>query len=379
MRFNGQLEEAQLENIDGSPANLPDGRVWLDKTADKAKFYDGTATRSVVTEDGTQAVTNKTIVVASNTVTTAASGNLTSTNLNAALAELQTDIDTRALASGLSDHLADATDAHAGSAITNTPSGNLAATTVQGALNELQADVDTRATSASPTFSGTITTPLTASRAVVTGASSQLAAATTTATEIGYVNGVTSAIQTQLDAKQARSTLTTKGDLYVATASATVARRAVGSDGQVLTADAAETDGVKWATPAAASYASQADQEAGTSNVTAVTPGRQQYHASASKCWVDYNTVAATSISASYNVTSLTDNGTGNTTITIATDLSSANYASVASSQDAGSAAGCLAILETKTAGTLQIITITPSTLAAADSAVVCVAMFGDQ
>ncbi len=42
---------------------------------------------------------------------------------------------------------------------------------------------------------------LTASRAVVSDGSGFLASATTTATEIGYVNGVTSAIQTQLDTK----------------------------------------------------------------------------------------------------------------------------------------------------------------------------------
>lgn len=44
---------------------------------------------------------------------------------------------------------------------------------------------------------------LTASRAVITDVSGVLSAATTTATEIGYVNGVTSAIQTQIDGKQA--------------------------------------------------------------------------------------------------------------------------------------------------------------------------------
>jgi hypothetical protein len=44
---------------------------------------------------------------------------------------------------------------------------------------------------------------LTVSRAVVTDGSGFISAATTTATEIGYVNGVTSAIQTQLNAKQA--------------------------------------------------------------------------------------------------------------------------------------------------------------------------------
>lgn len=48
-----------------------------------------------------------------------------------------------------------------------------------------------------------------------------------------------------------RSDLTTKGDLYVATASGIVTRLAAGTDGQVLTTDSAQTAGIKWATPAA--------------------------------------------------------------------------------------------------------------------------------
>ncbi len=50
----------------------------------------------VPTVSSSDTFTNKTIVVANNTITTAASGNLAATNLNAALAELQSDIDTRA-------------------------------------------------------------------------------------------------------------------------------------------------------------------------------------------------------------------------------------------------------------------------------------------
>jgi len=87
----------------------------------------------------------------------------------------------------------------------------------------------------------------TASRALVSDGSGFVSPSTTTSTQIGYLSTTTSDVQTQLDAKQARSTLTTKGDIYVATASATVARQAIGTDGHVLTADSGQTNGLKWA------------------------------------------------------------------------------------------------------------------------------------
>jgi hypothetical protein len=45
----------------------------------------------------------------------------------------------------IDNHIADAVDAHDASAISNIPSGNLAATDIQGAVDELQSDIDTRA------------------------------------------------------------------------------------------------------------------------------------------------------------------------------------------------------------------------------------------
>ena len=84
-------------------------------------------------------------------VTVNASGNLSSTDAQSALVELQTDVDTRALASDLTAHLADTSDAHDASAISVSPTGNLAADDVQEALAELQTDIDTRATSAALT------------------------------------------------------------------------------------------------------------------------------------------------------------------------------------------------------------------------------------
>lgn len=66
-------------------------------------------------------------------------------------------------------------------------------------------------------------------------ASAAPAPSTVSATEIGYLDGVTSAVQTQLDAKTAKSTLTTTGDIYYASAANTPARLGIGSTGNVLT------------------------------------------------------------------------------------------------------------------------------------------------
>lgn len=46
----------------------------------------------------------------------------------------------------------------------------------------------------------------------------------------------------------AKSTITTKGDLIVGTGSGTFVRQGVGTNGQVLTANSAQADGVEWAT-----------------------------------------------------------------------------------------------------------------------------------
>ena len=73
--------------------------------------------------------------------------------------------------------------------------------------------------------------------------------------------------------------------------------------------------------------ATQAEMEAGTSLTAVVVAGRQHFHPSAAKWWLKCGTAA--NILASYNITSLTDTGTGDVAITIATDFSSANWALV--------------------------------------------------
>lgn len=75
---------------------------------------------------------------------------------------------------------------------------------------------------------------LTASRAVVTNASKGLTSSATTDTEIGYVSGVTSAIQTQLNGKISNTLTSATGDMIYASSANTPARLPIGSSNQVL-------------------------------------------------------------------------------------------------------------------------------------------------
>lgn len=84
----------------------------------------------------------------------------------------------------------------------DTSIGNVSATEigyVDGVTSAIQTQMDTKAPLAAPTFTGTVTLPSTTSIGNVSS------------TEIGYVDGVTSAIQTQLDSKLTAATAYTSG------------------------------------------------------------------------------------------------------------------------------------------------------------------------
>jgi hypothetical protein len=185
-----------------------------------------------------------------------------------------------------------------------------------------------------------------------------------------------------------------KGDLLVGTAADTVAPVTVGANDTVLAAASGQATGVAWTDPntlvSAASdtvagkieIATQAEQETGSDTTRAVTPGRQQFHPSAAKGWVKGDT--AGSAAASYNVTSLTDNGVGNWTINWATDFSSANYAAVGTviGDPAGNTASTFVAQIGNTnfaAGTTQFHSLRVSDGAGTDPNNWACAVFGDQ
>jgi len=88
------------------------------------------------------------------------------------------------------------------------------------------------------------------------------------------------------------------------------------------------------------SAATQAEQETGSSTSVYVTPGRQQYHPSAAKAWVNFNGTGTAAVNRGYNIASITDQGTGDYTFTFTTAFSDANYAwSTGNTQSSGNAA----------------------------------------
>jgi hypothetical protein len=84
--------------------------------------------------------------------------------------------------------------------------------------------------------------------------------------------------------------------------------------------------------PSVGNAASQAEMEAGTATDKFVTPQGVNWHPGVAKCWLKANG-AGTSLLANWNITSISDTGTGRLGITIGTDFSDANWVGLTSIQ----------------------------------------------
>lgn len=127
--------------------------------------------------------------------------------------------------------------------------------------------------------------------------------------------------------------------------------------------------------------ASQANMETATDNTVMVTPLAMKWHPGVAKAWVRLDGTGTAAITSSYNITSITDNGTGDYTITIATDFADGNYAPVHMVNGRGASEDCVLCTidfdNAPAAGALRVRTKTEAN-ADVDVSIICVAMFGD-
>lgn len=201
---------------------------------------------------------------------------------------------------GITNADVDTGAAIAGTKLANTPSGNLAATDVQGALNELQTDVDTRATSSALTSHSGSTTGIHGVSGSVVGTTDTQGVSNKTITASNFTGGTASSSQYIVLPSATLATLQglsrTAGKLYYATDTTLVyydngsVLSPVGSGSgsgskNYITNDGVETDLTGYATYADAADTTPVDGTGGsatTLTATRTTTGAEVLDATAS-------------------------------------------------------------------------------------------------
>lgn len=160
-----------------------------------------------------------------------------------------------------------------------TSSGTLAVTLVNETANTVFAGPST-GSPAAPTFRSLVIADLptsipyanlaalTINRALVSNGSGFVSVATTTATEIGFVNGVTSSIQTQLDGKQ--STLT-PGSISTSTTGVSIGSGTASTVGPNVTVNVQTASGSQPGLLSAADWTTFNNKQAAGNYITALT------------------------------------------------------------------------------------------------------------
>jgi hypothetical protein len=124
----------------------------------------------------------------------------------------------------------------------------------------------------------------------------------------------------------------------------------------------------------------------GSTGVTYPDGSSQASGQQACKAWVNFNGTGTVAIRAAYNVTSITDNGTGDYTVNFTTAMVDTNYCVTQSNQwgQAGSMSGALGVAGVEIARQTNALTTTsarfwatyPSDQNFYDRTMVCIAIF---
>jgi hypothetical protein len=185
------------------PSSLAEAKIWIGSSSN-------IPTAQAITGD---------VTVTAGGVTSIASGVIVNADINASagidLSKLASLTASRALVSNASGVITV-------SSVTDTQIGYLSNVT-----SDIQIQLDSKLDGSSGAISTVTSVDLTANRVVISNPLGKIATTNVTTTEVGYVSGVTSAIQTQIDGKQATIT----GAATTVTSSNLTASRAVTSNG----------------------------------------------------------------------------------------------------------------------------------------------------
>lgn len=333
------LETTTVISDDGTNATvsgdlaIAGGNVGVD--ADSMHAIPNVAADTLTLNAASQTLTNKTIVAADNTITTAASGNLSATELNAALSELQTDVDTREKSINAAAAKATPVDADTMGLIDSAAASVLKKVTWANIKATLKAYFDT--------------IYVTAGSFAASGANSDITSLSALSTPLSVAQGGTGA---NTNAGTAYALKGANGDITSLTAvtNITAAAVTIAADDKVLIQDTSATDQIKTVTTQAiANLVTVADasetvkgivEKATTAEAKAFTADkyidgerlRDAFNATgiapfyACRAWVNFNGTGTVAIRASGNVSSITDNGVGRYTLNFATAMPDANY-----------------------------------------------------
>ena len=105
----------------------------------------------------------------------------------------------------------------------------------------------------------------------------------------------------------------------------------------------------------------------------------QQIAEGRAKIWVNFDGEGTVSIRDDFNVSSITDNGTGDYTVNFSTNMSNDDYAANVTPQRKAGTSEATADLFTLNSNSVRLLTLRVDTGGNLDVGNVCVAIFGDQ